>query len=57
MFLIFLGLASVALGIRFTTTHPETVFNFGPVDVTYYHLLFLAGLLFIIWGVWKWVTD
>jgi hypothetical protein len=52
-----LGLICIAVGVRFTATHPETIYNIGPVDVTYYHLLFLAGLLCIVRAVWKWVND
>jgi len=54
---IALGLGLIGLGVRFTTTHPEVIRVIGPVHLTWSHLLFAAGLLSLIRGVWKWVTD
>lgn len=56
MFII-LGLICLGVGVRFTSTHPEIVWSLGPADVTYSHLLFAAGALCIIRGIWKWVND
>lgn len=56
MFII-LGLGLIGLGVRFTTTHPEVIHVIGPLQLTWYHVLFAAGLLSLIKGVWKWVTD
>jgi prolipoprotein diacylglyceryltransferase len=54
---IALGLICIALGIRFTSSRPDAIFNLGPVDVTAYHLMFVAGLLCLVRGVWTWVHD
>ena len=54
---LFLGLIFIAVGIRFTSTHPEDIYVIGAVHVTYYHLLFVAGGLSIVRGIWKWVND
>ena len=54
---IALGLICIAIGVRFTATHPEVIFNFGPVGLTSYHLMFLAGVACLVRGVWKWVND
>ena len=54
---IALGLVCIALGVRFIGTRPDAIFQLGPVDVTAYHLMFAAGLLCIVRGIWTWVTD
>jgi hypothetical protein len=52
-----LSLLGFAAGIRLVTTHPETIFMLGPVEVTYAHLCFAAGALCLVRAIWKWVTD
>jgi hypothetical protein len=54
---IALGLICIGLGVRFTATRPDVMFNLGPVNVTAYHLMFVAGVLCIVRGIWTWVTD
>jgi hypothetical protein len=54
---ILLAIVCIGLGVRFTTTHPEVIAVVGPLDLTWYHVLFAAGVLFLVKGVWKWVTD
>lgn len=54
---IILALACIGLGVRFTTTHPEVIYVLGPLHLTWYHVLFAAGGLLFLRGVWKWVTD
>ncbi len=56
MFIAF-GLLCLAFGIRLTTTHPEVIYTFGPLQFTYSHVAYAVGALSILRGIWKWVTD